>query len=155
MSSFVVDTRPTPHVLVVVLRFALIEYSCTHSPHDDAEDEESNGEDSIVGCDLFGAVVPSSEVCSHDRNRHNKRDNSDDEKENLWPCLCVVGPWGEVVSFWQCLCSVEDGERGCEHGEDNETAGEVDPSEEDLSNSYSDLHFLPIVSSTSSSRLLL
>jgi hypothetical protein len=52
----------------------LIENCCTHSPHDDAEDEESDGEDGIVGGDFFGSVVATSTISNHDNNRHDKRD---------------------------------------------------------------------------------
>jgi hypothetical protein len=70
--SLVVDARPAPHVFVVVLCFALIEYCCTHSPHDDAEDEESNGEDGVVGCDFLGSIVAASEVRDHNDDGHEK-----------------------------------------------------------------------------------
>ena len=68
MSSLVVYARPAPHVLVVVVRFALVEDRCSNGPHDDAEDEESNGEDSIVGCYFLGSIVATSEVGNHDDN---------------------------------------------------------------------------------------
>jgi hypothetical protein len=65
MSSPVVHARPTPHVFIVVLRFTLVEDGCTNTPHDDAEDEESYGEDGVVGSHLFGPMVTSSPV-GHD-----------------------------------------------------------------------------------------
>ena len=79
MSSLVVDARPAPHVLVVVLRFTLVEDCCTHGPHDDAEDEESNGEDGVVGGDLFGFPMASSPVGDDDDDGHDQRDDSDRE----------------------------------------------------------------------------
>ena len=62
MSSLVVHTRPTPHVFVVVLCFALVEGGCSYTPHDDTEDEECDGEDGVVGGHLFGSMVTSSPV---------------------------------------------------------------------------------------------
>jgi hypothetical protein len=41
---------------------------------------------------------------------------------------------------------VEDGKSCCEHGKDDETAGEVDATKEDLRDPYSDLDFLVVVS---------
>ena len=41
---------------------------------------------------------------------------------------------------------MEDGESCCEHGKDDETAGEVDTTKEDFRDPYSDLNFLVVVS---------
>lgn len=41
---------------------------------------------------------------------------------------------------------MENGESCCQHGKNDETAGEVDATKEDLRNPYSDLDFLLIVS---------
>ena len=101
MSPLVVYTGPTPHVFIIVLCFALVEDSCTYGPHDDAEDEETNGEDGVVGCHFLGPVMASSEVRDHDSDRHNKRDNSDSQKKYLGPGFGIIGPWREVVSFWK------------------------------------------------------
>lgn len=71
MSSGIVYARPAPHVFVVVLRFTLIENGCSDSPHNDAEDEETNGEDSVVGGYFFGSIVTSSKVGNHNDDRHD------------------------------------------------------------------------------------
>jgi hypothetical protein len=70
VASLVVYARPAPHVLVVVLGFTLVENRCSNSPHDDAEDEETNSEDSVVGCHLLGSMVTSSCVGDHNNDRH-------------------------------------------------------------------------------------
>lgn len=70
MSSFVVYTRPSPHVLVIIGCFALIEDGCTNGPHDDAEDEESDGEDGVVSCDFLCAAVTSFPVGNNDDDGH-------------------------------------------------------------------------------------
>lgn len=146
MSALVVDTRPAPHVLVVVLRFTLVQYGCSHSPHDDAEDEESNGEDGIVGCHFLGSIMAASEVGNHNDNGHDKRYTGNGEDDDLRPDLGVLGPWWKVVSWCESLCGVEDSEGGCDHGEDNQTASKVDASKEDLGYSDSDLDFLHTIS---------
>jgi hypothetical protein len=149
MASLVVYARPAPHVLVVVLRFALVEDCCSDGPHDDAEDEEANSEDGIVCGDFLGSIVTSLEVCNHDNHRHEERDTGDGQDQDLWPNLGVFGPCWEVVSWCESLGGVEDGEGGCNHGQDDQTAGEVDASEEDLGYPYSYFDFLWLVSSPS------
>lgn len=68
VTSFVVNTRPTPHVFVVVLRFTLVEDGCTYGPHNDAEDEEADGKDCVVGGHLLGSMVTSSPVSDDDKD---------------------------------------------------------------------------------------
>ena len=77
MSSLVVNAGPTPHVFVVVLRFTLIEDGCTNTPHNDAEDEESNGEDSVIGSHLFGPMVTSSPIGDDDKDGHDQGNAGD------------------------------------------------------------------------------
>lgn len=137
MSSFIVDARPAPHIFVVVLRFTLIEYCCTYSPHDDTEDEESNGEDSVVSGNLFGSVMAMSTVGDHDDDRHQQRDSTDRKQQNLGPDLGVLSPCWKSVSLGKMLCSPEDGESGGDHRDDDETASKVDTTKEDLCDSYS------------------
>jgi hypothetical protein len=92
VSSLIVNAGPTPHILVVVILFALIQDRGSNRPHDDAEDEESNGEDGVVGCHFLSSIVASSEVCDHDDNRHNKRDTGNGQDDDLRPDLGVFGP---------------------------------------------------------------
>lgn len=126
MSSLVVNAGPTPHVFVVVLRFALVEYGCTNTPHDDAKDEESNSKDSVVCRNLFSSMVTSSPVGDDDKDRHDEGDAGDGQQKNLRPDLGIVGPWWKVVPWCEVLCGVEDGKGTGDHGKDDERAGKVD-----------------------------
>lgn len=49
---------------------------------------------------------------------------------------------------------MENGESCCEHGKDDETAGKVDATKEDLRDPYSDLDFLLVVSYTQTELIL-
>jgi hypothetical protein len=128
VSSLVVYARPTPHVLVVVLRFTLVKYGCTDGPHDDAEDKEPYSEDGVVSSDLFGSFVASFPVGDDDDDGHDQRDDSDGKQEDLRPDLGVLGPWWKAVSWCEGFGCVEDCECGCDHGKNDERAGEVDAS---------------------------
>ena len=63
LASRVVFAGPAPHVFSLALRFALVQDASANGPHDDAEDEEGDGEDGVIGCYLFRPVVASSCVC--------------------------------------------------------------------------------------------
>jgi hypothetical protein len=78
--ALIVYAGPTPHVFVVILCFTLVEDCCSHSPHDDAENEESDGEDGIVSGDLFGSIMATSTISDHDNDRHDERDASNDKE---------------------------------------------------------------------------
>jgi hypothetical protein len=78
--ALVVYARPTPHVFVVILCFTLVEDCCSHSPHDDAENEESDSEDGVVGGDLFGSMMTTSTISDHDNDRHDEGDASNDKE---------------------------------------------------------------------------
>ena len=62
-ASHVVLAGPAPHVFSLALGFALVQDAGANGPHDDAEDEEGDGEDGVVGCHLLRPVVASSCVC--------------------------------------------------------------------------------------------
>lgn len=132
MPSLVIDTGPTPHVLVVVLRFALVEHSGTDGPHDDAEDEESNGKDGVVSSDFLCFPVTSFPVGDDDNNGHDQGKGGNREKQDLGPDSGVLRPWWETVSWREGFCGVEDCEGCCDHGQNDETAGEVDAAKEYL-----------------------
>lgn len=132
MSSLVVYARPTPHILVVVLSFALVEDGCSNGPHDDADNEETNRENSIVRGDLLCSAVALPAVGDHNDNGHEQRDAGNGEEKNLGPDLGVVGPRRKIISLWEVLCGVEDGECCCNHGKDDQTASKVDAPKEDL-----------------------
>lgn len=141
MPALVVYARPAPHVLVVVLRFTLVEDCCTNSPHDDTEDEETDGEDCVVSCDLLRSAMSSFPIGNNDDDGHEKRDTGDSQKSNLRPDLGVLGPRWKVVALRKSLGGIEDGECCCDHGQDNKTAGEIDTTEKDLCDAHSDLDF--------------
>ena len=128
MSPFVVHARPTPHIFVVVLCFALVENSCSYCPHDDAEDEESNGEDGVIGSNFLCSMMATSAISDHNNDGHEQRDAGNDKYQDLGPDFGVVSPCWESVSFWEGFRCVEDGECCCDHGKDDKTAGEVDAS---------------------------
>lgn len=132
MSSLIVHAGPTPHIFVVVLRFALVESGGTDTPHDNTEYEECNSEDSVVSGDLFGSMVTSSPVGDDDDDGHEQRNASDGKQKDLRPNFGVVGPCRKTVSGCKSLGGVEDGECGCDHGKNDERAGKVDASKEDL-----------------------
>lgn len=93
MSSLVVNARPAPHILVVVLRFTLVERGCTNTPHDDTEDEKPDSKDCVVRGNLFSPMMTSSPVGDDDEDGHNQRNTGDREQEDLRPNFGVVGPW--------------------------------------------------------------
>lgn len=132
MSSFVVHAGPTPHVLVVVLGFALVEYSRTYGPHDDAEDEESDSKDSVVSSDFLCFPVTAFPVGDDDNDGDDEGESGDAEKQDLGPDHGILSPWRKAVSWCEMFCGVEYGECGCNHGENDETAGEVDAAKENL-----------------------
>lgn len=51
--AFIVHARPAPHVLVVTVVSLGLQDCCTDGPHDDAEDEEDDGEGSVVNSGLL------------------------------------------------------------------------------------------------------
>lgn len=60
--SLSVFASPPPHIFGVAVLFAFIEYCSANGPHDDAEDKESNSEDSVVDCGLLRSPMASSPV---------------------------------------------------------------------------------------------
>ena len=128
VSSLVVYAGPTPHVLVVVLRFALVESGCTHSPHDNAENEESDGEDCVVGGYLLCFVVPTSPIGDHYNDGHDEGDDGNGKEQDLRPDFRVFSPGWKIVSCWESLGGVKDGESCSDHGKHDETACKVDAS---------------------------
>ena len=146
MASLVVYAGPTPHVLALSLRFALVEDTGADGPHDDAEDEETNCEDGVICGYLFCLVMTLSSICDQDENTHEERNAGNDENGDLRPDWGVLGPRWEVVPGSEVLGCVEDGEGGGKHGQNDETAGEVDSTEKDLCNSNAGLDFLLVVS---------
>jgi hypothetical protein len=62
LSSLVVDTRPTPDVFVVAVALGALENASCNTPHDGAENEVSNSEQSIVNCHFLRSSMTTSPV---------------------------------------------------------------------------------------------
>jgi hypothetical protein len=60
--SLVVNTRPTPDVLVVAVGFGSLENTGCNSPHDGAKNEVSDCEQSVVNGHLLSSLVTASPV---------------------------------------------------------------------------------------------
>ena len=72
MPPLVVNARPSPHILAVALRLALVQNTSADCPHDDAEDEEGNGKDGVVRCNLFCSPVTTAAISSQYYYRHEQ-----------------------------------------------------------------------------------
>jgi hypothetical protein len=129
----VILTTPSPHVLTISFVAALIEDDRTYDPHDYGKDEKCDSECGVIDCNLLRSSVASSEIAPEDENAHEKRYTGDGQESDLRPYLCLWCPCGQAISRWYSPCCVEDGKCGGEHGQDDETAGEVYTSKEDLS----------------------
>lgn len=66
LTPLVVLTTPAPKILSVTIRLAAVEYPSTDAPHDDAKDEDDDGENSIVDCCLFRSPVTMSPMRIYD-----------------------------------------------------------------------------------------
>lgn len=62
MTPLVIHARPAPHVLAIALGFALVEDTGANCPHDDAENEEGDGEYGVVSGHLFCSPVTSTTI---------------------------------------------------------------------------------------------
>lgn len=63
---FPVLAGPAPNVLRVAVVSAMGENSSANGPHDDAEGEEGDGEESVIDCRLFSPSMAPSEVGPED-----------------------------------------------------------------------------------------
>lgn len=112
LSSLVVLATPAPDVLAVICSLALVQDTSTNTPHDDAENEESDCERGVVNCNLLGPSVASPPVGVEDENGHEKRNRSDTDESYLRPYRSAGRPRREIVSGRKMLGCVEDGESG-------------------------------------------
>ena len=140
--AFAVYAAPAPHVFCVAVFAGLVENGGADGPHDDAEDEETNGEDGVVDGGFFGSSVAAAEVGEDDAEGHGEGDAGDAEEGYLGPCFLTLCPGWEFASWGNGFCGVEYGEGGGEHGEDDETAAEVDTAEGHFCHSDSSFDFL-------------
>ena len=141
-AAFVVVAGPAPHVLLVAVRLARMQHGGRDDPHDGAEKEKAEGEAGVVDGCFLRFVVPTSPVAVEDEEAHRQGYAGDAEDDDLRPRLLTRGPGGEVVARGQSFRGVEDGEGGTDHGEDDETAAEVDAAEEEFGDADSGLDFL-------------
>jgi hypothetical protein len=88
----VVLAAPAPDVLAATIYFALVQDCCANTPHNDAEDEESNCECGVVDSDFLRSSVPASPVAIEDDHTHKKRYAGNDEKSDLWPDFAAWCP---------------------------------------------------------------
>lgn len=66
LTPLVVQTTPAPKILSIAVCLAAVEYPGTNAPHDDAESEEDDGENSIVDCYLLRPPVTVSPLRIYD-----------------------------------------------------------------------------------------
>lgn len=98
----------------------------TDNPHDNAKDKDTNCKDSIIDGGFLDPGVSSTEVLPENQKGDEQRDTGDDEDSNLRPLHLVRSPWSHLltanIAGWDSLSSVEDGQDGSEHSQDNERA---------------------------------
>lgn len=70
--ALVVFAAPSPDILTLSIGLALVQDSCSNTPHDDTKDKEKYGESSVIDGDLFGSVVTSSCVAPEDDETHEE-----------------------------------------------------------------------------------
>lgn len=138
----VLDAGPTPHVLVLAVVLAELEDTRSHRPHDHAEDEPAHGEKRVVHANLLRPVMTTTAVTDKDTDADEERNTGAGEDDVLRPGVGVGRPGGKTVHGGKMSGSVEDGERGRKHGEDNETAAEVDTTKGELGHAYTGFDFL-------------
>jgi hypothetical protein len=142
LGSVVFDTRPSPHVLVLIAVSRVLKNGSSHGPHDHAEDEPTDGEHGVVDSDLLGPLVATAAVSDKDNEAEQERKAGTAEDDLLRPRRGVVSPWRETVHRRQGSGGVEDGERGRDHGHDDQAAAEADASERKLGHADASLDFL-------------
>ena len=121
-----------------------MQYPRPNQPHDNIESKERHRKGIIVYRRLLHPLLIAPAVSPEHNNRQKQRDASNNEEGHLRPDLCRRSPRREVVPCRKILCCVENGKSRAEHGEDDEGAGEVCASEEDLGNADADFDFLEV-----------
>ena len=114
--SVVVFACPAPHVFAVAILLALVKDTRSNGPHNNAEAEEDDREDSIIHCGLLSSLVSTLPVRVEDADGEEERDAGDGEENYLRPWLGAMSPSGEVVASRQSLGCVEDREGSGQHG---------------------------------------
>jgi len=142
LPPLVIDTRPAPDILIARVALCTLQNTGCHCPHDDAEDEETDGKDCVINCCLLSSAMSTSVVGPEDHETESKRDTSSSEDDVLRPCLSSGGPRWEIVFCWKMFGCHEDVKGRSNKSEDDETAAEVYTAKKHLHHSYSDFHFL-------------
>jgi hypothetical protein len=135
--SGIVLATPAPQVIAVAVRLALVQHNGADDPHDNAEDEDCDGEGGVVDTNLFSAVVTAAPIGGNDKDAYGHRNTCDDKQSDLGPRASSNGPRWQVVAGREGLGCVEDSKCGRQHAEHNQTAGEVDAAHKELGPSYS------------------
>ncbi len=78
---------PAPHVLPTAAFARFVEDGGADGPHDGAEDEDADREDSVVNGCFFGSSTTAAEVEEDDANGHGEGDAGDAEQGHLRPYL--------------------------------------------------------------------
>ena len=86
-----------------------------NSPHNDTESKKEDGKDGIVNGGLLRSLVTSFPVSVEDEQREGEGYAGDDQKSDLWPRICALGPWREIITWRDCLGRIEDREGSRDH----------------------------------------
>ena len=89
---------PAPHVFIGAFSAGLVEDGGANGPHDNAKDEESNGEDGVVDRSFLGSSMTTTEVGEDDGKGHGEGDAGNTEESYLRPRLLALCPGREIVA---------------------------------------------------------
>lgn len=120
VSPLVVFAAPAPEVGAAAANLAPVQDACADHPHDNTEQEPTHSEHGIVDCDLLGSTVAPAAVRQYDNDREQEGYAGDAEDDNLRPDLLLGRPCRQVVSRWDGLGGVENGQDRAEHRKDDE-----------------------------------
>lgn len=138
----VFNAGPTPHVLVLAVVLGELEDTGSHRPHDHAEDKPANSKERVVHANLLRPLMTPTAVTNEDTDADEQRDARAGENDVLRPRVGASGPGGKAVHGRKMSGSVKDGKRGRKHGENDETAAEVDTAKSELGHAYPGFDFL-------------
>ena len=104
----------------------------------------ADGKHGVVSVDFLGPLVSTAAVGQEDQDANEKRETSHGKRQLLWPrrLVRVGSPWGHAALRRERLGGVEDGERGGQHGEDDERTAEANPTKCELGHADTSLDFL-------------
>lgn len=140
--SDIVDACPAPEVLVASSGFRVLVYDSTDNPHDQAEDEEADGEDRVVHASLLSPLVTAPPVTVEDDQACKQGDSSHGYEQVLRPWVGVRCPRRFAIPKRQVFGCMENHQGGRQDGDDDETATEAHKTKEGLGNPDTQLDFL-------------